>query len=467
MTLRSNLIVFTLAALLAGPVLADEYYLLVGVDETLYPGAERFIFGPGGTPGAVYDGDRLAGTADVGPVVPYAGTGTPLHPANYLGSLSMLYRRGTIPFAGGIPILGIEFLGGPLLDLDGDPNDPNRALIPNLVDDPVDIPWTDSFIDLDPNFTAGTITLNNIDASGTNEGGPGVGPDVTNILINIAGRQPDGTLGASPNPTIDTRVGTLAAFTGTSGTLSTVYQISDLGYEIWEDSADPTSSTAGDLGTMQFLGAFSGWLVERDPNGNFPVLSGEGLGATGWPAVNTAVIGQSYNTAFGFPAPTATILGNVSGDDYTYISAAPNNFDGNGGQPLMDMGGDLGAYFDQVVIPLLPAAADQFVYLESVGWGINASGDPVFTDTVCYDVVIIAATASCRGFEPGDTNCNGEIGFDDINPFVDALVAGESGWRASDLATTYCPFNCVNDVDQDGVVGFGDINPFVALLTGK
>jgi hypothetical protein len=61
----------------------------------------------------------------------------------------------------------------------------------------------------------------------------------------------------------------------------------------------------------------------------------------------------------------------------------------------------------------------------------------------------------------GDLNCNGEFGFDDINPFVLRLSNG------AQYAATYpnCP-NANGDINSDGTVDFGDINPFVALLSG-
>lgn len=58
-------------------------------------------------------------------------------------------------------------------------------------------------------------------------------------------------------------------------------------------------------------------------------------------------------------------------------------------------------------------------------------------------------------------NCDGEVDFADVNPFVTALsnVAGyyadypECNWRN-------------DDVDGDGAVTFDDINPFVDCLSG-
>jgi hypothetical protein len=56
--------------------------------------------------------------------------------------------------------------------------------------------------------------------------------------------------------------------------------------------------------------------------------------------------------------------------------------------------------------------------------------------------------AGCRG----DMNCDGQINFDDINPFV-AILSG---------ATPCNTFNA--DCNGDGTVNFDDINPFVDLI---
>ena len=61
----------------------------------------------------------------------------------------------------------------------------------------------------------------------------------------------------------------------------------------------------------------------------------------------------------------------------------------------------------------------------------------------------------------GDANCDGEVTFDDINPFVLALTDPV----AYQAAFPTCPLLNA-DANGDGVVDFGDINPFVALLGG-
>ena len=60
---------------------------------------------------------------------------------------------------------------------------------------------------------------------------------------------------------------------------------------------------------------------------------------------------------------------------------------------------------------------------------------------------------------PGDLDCDGDVDFDDIEPFVLAL----SDPAAYELAYPGCPLPNA-DTDGDGDVDFDDINPFVALL---
>jgi len=68
------------------------------------------------------------------------------------------------------------------------------------------------------------------------------------------------------------------------------------------------------------------------------------------------------------------------------------------------------------------------------------------------------------GILRGDLNCDGEIGFGDINPFVLAL----SDWNAWKQRYPDCPEENA-DINGDGQYGgpngFGDINAFVNLLT--
>jgi hypothetical protein len=448
------------AILIAGVFSAaggDNFYLLTGVDVQKYPGSARYL--PGGPPVfPVYDGDRLAGTADVGPTVVYNGEPGNLYQPNHLGSLSFLWRRGTVP--GGLPFLGIEFLGGPLLDLDGNLGNGSRSLIPPDPDvelvTPVEIPGSDSFAQFVTDRVAGTIQFIDADITGTNESAAGQRPGISTILVTIAGTQPDGAKLPGPNPTLDTRIGTLTPFTGTGGSLIGVYRIDDLGYELWEDPVDPYSGNRAVLGGMQFLGKFRGWLLIRNPvTGAFDALTGQGLGSTVWPAVDANSVGRVVNTANGLAGGSATIRIGHTGQDFTLA--------GNGGLVLTDYSGDIGAYFDNVVIPLLAPHEDRVIYLEAAGFGVNNSGDPVFIDTIGYDATIIAAASVCGLQRGGDLDCDGDVDFFDIDPLVAAL-GGEAAWQATN-PNPGCSYLCVADLDANGIVDFFDIDPFVAALS--
>jgi hypothetical protein len=60
----------------------------------------------------------------------------------------------------------------------------------------------------------------------------------------------------------------------------------------------------------------------------------------------------------------------------------------------------------------------------------------------------------------GDVNCDGELSFDDINPFVMALLDSAQ----YQLLYPHCPLE-KRDTDGSGVFDFGDINGFVTLVT--
>jgi hypothetical protein len=60
----------------------------------------------------------------------------------------------------------------------------------------------------------------------------------------------------------------------------------------------------------------------------------------------------------------------------------------------------------------------------------------------------------------GDLDCDGTVGFGDINPFVLLLT----NYQAYVSTFPYC-LASNGDINNDGEVNFGDINPFVELLT--
>jgi hypothetical protein len=68
----------------------------------------------------------------------------------------------------------------------------------------------------------------------------------------------------------------------------------------------------------------------------------------------------------------------------------------------------------------------------------------------------------CRG----DSDCDRDVDFDDIDFFVAAL-GGASAWTDAHLQSFGHPPTCTyaaNDVDGDGQVDFDDIDPVVARL---
>ncbi len=441
----------------APAAVAATFNLLTGVDVGKYPGTARTmnaVPGPS-VPRAFDDGDRLAGTADVGDDIQFLGDGQPLLPPNHVGAMSFLFRRGTVPGFGLFqPIQGIDYLGGPLLDLDGDLTNGVRRLTPVSGQTPVEIPGSSSFIDLAVNTVEGTITLNDFDVTGTSEGAEGFDASVSTTVTTIAGTTATGDKTAPINPTIDTREGTLTAYFGVGGALAGVFRVEGLGYELWYDSVWSGSSSASLLGTFQHLGTMRGWLVLRDcETGLFPTLGGQGLGATIWAAVDETMIGLTVATAVTTEGPTATIAKGtsfndfVTGDDFTAA--------GNGGLPLADFGGDLGAYFDAVIVPQLSPGAEAFVYLESAGAGVSNSPDPVFKDTIGYDLVIVAETTAAVVAIPGDMDASGVVALDDAGPLVDALLDPEA-LSGCDVVRA--------DVNGDSQVDGLDVQSFIELL---
>jgi YD repeat-containing protein len=76
-----------------------------------------------------------------------------------------------------------------------------------------------------------------------------------------------------------------------------------------------------------------------------------------------------------------------------------------------------------------------------------------------YDAVGNRARSVVTWPLPGDMNCDGAVNFDDINPFVTALIGQEV------YENRYPDCRWLNgDCNHDGTVDFDDINPFVKCL---
>ncbi len=366
--------------LMASAALADQFQLVTGVDAGTQPGAFRPVTSTSGGNGFFQDGQRLGGTPSAAAIPPPNPPISYLQSPNQYGSLSFMFRRGSIDFGGpsATPFISVDYLGGPLLDLDGDLGNGVRSLVPVSGQNPVAIPGSSSHIDL--SFGGGQVSLNNFDANGNNAGAGPSSPDQLISVNTLAGTSPTGALGSAINPSVDDRTGTATSFSGNSGTLDGVSRVENLGYEFWQDTISENSSSADELGTAQFLGELRGWKIERDINGDFPTLAGEGLGSTIWSSVNTSEVGNSFNDAIG--PGTSTIVDGTVRD----VFSDP----GNGGLVLTDFGGDLGAYLDHVAATAIDPLSQSFVYFEGAGFGINNPADPVFLDSSGWDVVLIA-----------------------------------------------------------------------------
>ena len=99
-----------------------------------------------------------------------------------------------------------------------------------------------------------------------------------------------------------------------------------------------------------------------------------------------------------------------------------------------------------------PYAVDQ----SRLGWGDSCYGPITMSHWAYARFGVVAAV------RPGDLNCDGDVDFDDINPFVFALTDP----HAYQDAHPGCPV-ANGDVNSDGRVDFDDINPFVVILLGR
>ncbi len=92
----------------------------------------------------------------------------------------------------------------------------------------------------------------------------------------------------------------------------------------------------------------------------------------------------------------------------------------------------------------------------------DSNGDGTFDGTLGaderYTVLLYVGADAGSPLCPGDMDCNGQVDFDDIDRFVEALsYPGGAGW----------PYPCPwlnGDCNGDGNVNFDDIDPFVARI---
>ncbi len=129
---------------------------------------------------------------------------------------------------------------------------------------------------------------------------------------------------------------------------------------------------------------------------------------------------------------------------YLYLGATDTNADFENGipaSPLLDR-----AYNVEDLIGVLPPGETMD------DWGAISVWCEAFSANF--------TSTSIDGHLRGDMNCDGVVGFGDINPFVLALT-DPAGY---DAAYPDCE-SANGDLNGDGSFGFDDINPFVYVLT--
>jgi hypothetical protein len=113
-----------------------------------------------------------------------------------------------------------------------------------------------------------------------------------------------------------------------------------------------------------------------------------------------------------------------------------------------------------------PAAPGTYTYRlkNSVANVLDTIGTPpdfsvVSAATVDETGAVISLTVSESNIVRGDMNCDGSVDFNDIDPFVSALISQEQ------YENQYPDCNYLNaDINQDGSVDFNDIDGFVECL---
>lgn len=119
----------------------------------------------------------------------------------------------------------------------------------------------------------------------------------------------------------------------------------------------------------------------------------------------------------------------------------------DGGRVRVYAANDPGGHPPAIVTQADPGTYDVTVTVKDEQGFYSLSSQPL-TVTIAEAVV-------------GDLNCDGEVDFGDINPFILALTS----WGGYQQHYPNCDI-MLADINGDGFVTFADINPFVALFAG-
>jgi hypothetical protein len=167
-----------------------------------------------------------------------------------------------------------------------------------------------------------------------------------------------------------------------------------------------------------------------------------------------------------------TAMGSVGHKDLIQIGGAQNTFGvpGDGIGLDYDVRGGVGQDAPQILATgsfLAPSAPGLYAfYLENqIANTLDGIAAPPTFSPISGATALLGdgqITFTVEAICIGDMNCSGQIGFDDINPFV-LYLSNQPAWE-----TTFpgCPAEN-GDINCDGTYGqgsFDDINPFVALM---
>ncbi|MBP7746705.1 MAG: hypothetical protein KA383_11295 [Phycisphaerae bacterium] len=211
--------------------------------------------------------------------------------------------------------------------------------------------------------------------------------------------------------------------------------------------------------------------------GNSSKLVNNGPMYAGGPGATYAhVYGDMENHNYLLPCHSALPSGHlyVNGDFTAYAGAelririhgtALDDFDRLSVQGTANLAGELDVRLTSGFVPNLGASFDVVGYSARVGQ-FNPVYLPALPSGRAWRVEYTANSVRLRVVEPsavlvGDLNCDGNVGFGDINPFV-LYLSNHSTWL---LTYPDCPPEN-GDINGDGnYPSFGDINPFVTLLS--
>jgi hypothetical protein len=236
----------------------------------------------------------------------------------------------------------------------------------------------------------------------------------------------------------------------------------------------PLIDDAGRLVWQQFDG--SHWQIVAYANGVGTQLSTGAVHARAPAMVTGSEVvwhAESYIGTPGSPGysgPTTDIFASVT----TPPNAAPSVNVGPDLIVRLPAAATLAATVTDDGLPNPPAHVT-LTWTDETGPGTVVFADPLAASTtatfslpgtytlalLAYDGALSSAdTLQVTAYRPGDLNCSGTVGFDDINPFVLALT------NPGGYGTTYPGCSILSgDINNDGQANFGDINPFVSLLT--